>query len=291
MSAHGIEIIGEGEVDIGRNTVIGMGAKVVFHRPAILRIGDYCSIGSGVKFIIAGGRIDIGDWTSLHDNCLVLSTSGVQIGQHGWFGQNTVLDGTGGLTIGNGVRIGMYSQIWSHVAAGEQIEGCTLFGERPVVIEDDVWLVGSCICASGVTIGRRTVALIGSNITKSWPANIVLAGSPAQAKENLSFYRALSAEEQWDLLTSWLTELEGELGLARIDDDTSGIVSYQCREAGDGGTIVFVMDERRGVEALQRYPDATLCTLSTKKYRKTLKPIEQRVLKALAGNKARFLSA
>lgn len=291
MTAHGIEIIGEGEVVVGRNTTVGAGAKVVFHHPATLTIGDYCSIGGGGKFIVSGGPVTIGDWTSLHDNCLVLSTTGVEIGQHGWFGQNTVLDGTGGLTIGSGVRVGMYSQIWSHVAAGEQIEGCTLYGERPVVIEDDVWLVGSCICASGVTIGRRTVALIGSNITKSWPADMVLAGSPAQPKESLSFYRSLSIDQKWGLLKGWLSDLEGELGLIRLDDGGRGVLAYQCDEAGDSGTIVFVIDADAEVEALRRYPDATLCNVTTKRYTKRLTAIEQRVLKALAGNKARFLSA
>ncbi len=292
MSIQDIEIVGDGQVILGKKTVVGAGVKIVFHKPAVVEIGDYCSIGSGVKFIISGGCVTIGDWTSVHDNCLVLSTAGVQIGQHGWFGHNTVLDGTGGLTIGHGVRVGMYSQIWSHVAAGEQIEGCTLVGERPVVIEDDVWLVGSCICASGITIGRRAVALIGSNITRSWPANVVLAGSPAQVKDNLSFYQPLSIDEKWSRLAGWLRELEGELGLTRMhgDDDDGGVLSYRGADSHDNEMIVFVLDDLREAAALERYPSATTCNLTTKTYRKNLTTIEQKVLKALAGNKARFLS-
>lgn len=288
---NGFEIIGEGEVVVGKKTSIAPGAKIIFHRPARLVIGDYCSIGAGVKFIVNGGPVQIGDWTTLHDNCLVLSTEGVAIGQHGWFGQNTVLDGSGGLTIGNGVRVGMYSQIWSHVAAGEQIEGCSLFGERPVVIEDDVWLVGSCICASGVTIGQRTVALIGSNITQSWPGGVVLAGSPAKQKETLSFYNPVTADEKWAMLIGWMRELEPDFGIVRVDAEADGLLAYRWESGNPDERIVFVADPEREAIAVERFGDTTICNIETKMYRKSFTSIEQRVLKALSNNKVRFLSA
>lgn len=289
MSDHGFEVVGEGEVVVGHGVSIAPGAKIVFHRPAKVTIGDYCSIGAGVKFIVAGGQVSIGDWTSLHDQCLVLCTAGVSVGQHCWFGQNSVLDGSGGLTIGNGVRVGMYSQIWSHVASGEQVEGCTLYGERPVVIEDDVWLVGSCICASGITIGQRTVALIGSNITRSWPANIVLAGSPAQQKENLSFYRTVSSDEKWTMLDGWLSELEPELAITRVSAGDR-ILAYRWADGRNADTIVFVPDDAVAQALPEPFAGGTVCNLDTKRYRKARTALEQKVLKALAGNKARFIA-
>jgi acetyltransferase-like isoleucine patch superfamily enzyme len=211
MSA--FEVVGNGSVRVGRATSIGAGAQVIFSKPGSITIGDYCVIGAGVKIVCSGGDVHIGDWSTLHDNCLVLSTKYVDIGEHCWFGQNCVIDGTGGLKIERGVRVGMYSQIWSHVAAGEQIEGCTLFGERPVHIESDVWLVGTCIVASGVTLGRRTVALIGSNITKSFPENTVLAGTPATPKPGLSFYQNVTSDEKWNLLRKWVEAVSKEMNL------------------------------------------------------------------------------
>jgi acetyltransferase-like isoleucine patch superfamily enzyme len=289
--ASNLEIIGDGEVIIGERTSIGAGAKVIFHKPSRVTIGDYCSIGPGVKFVVSGGTVEIGDWTTLHDDCLVLSTQGVKIGQHGWFGQNTVLDGSGGLTIGNGVRVGMYSQIWSHVAAGERIEGCTLYGERPVVIEDDVWLVGSCICASGVTIGRRTVALIGSNITRSWPAEVVLAGAPAKKKEGLSFYKPVTPQEKWEMLTGWLHDVKDELGIEEVDGGAADALVYRWADGRADEAIAFVVDGAGEAAARARLGGATICNIETKTYGKKLTTIEQRVLKALANNKARFLAA
>ena len=288
MSGSTVEIVGPGEVLVGERTSVADGVQFIFHRPSKLVIGDYCTIGPGVKFVIDGGDVEVGDWTTLHDRCLVLSGQGVRIGQNCWFGQNCVLDGTGGLTVGNGVRVGMYSQIWSHVAAGEQIEGCTLFGTRPVIIEDDVWLVGSCIVASGVTIGRRSVALIASNITKSWPEESTLAGSPASLKENLNFYRPIDISEKWVLLEGWLSKACSDLGLIRVPHERALI--YRWMDQSNEDSIVFLKTEQDESLISPVGSRTTVCFLSSKFYRKRLTAFEHSVLKYLAGNKARFKS-
>lgn len=288
MTAGSFQLSGQGEVNIGRHSTVGEGAQVVFAKPGRVTIGDYCTVGPGVKIVCAGGDVTIGDWTTLHDNCLVLSGQGAHIGEHCWFGQNCVIDGTGGLTIGSGVRVGMYSQIWSHVAAGEQIEGCTLYGERQVVIENDVWLVGSCIVASGVTIGKRTVALIASNITKSWPANSVIAGSPAAAKPNLNFYREVTLDEKWALLADWLDQLPPELGLS-AQPAGPGDVRITALET-QAEQVAFVKSAASANELRAAYPQLTVCCVEDKSYNKQFTSVERKVLKFLAGNKARFIS-
>jgi acetyltransferase-like isoleucine patch superfamily enzyme len=291
MTISQVSVHGVGEVRIGQRCAIADDVQVVFQRPAVVTIGDYCNLGQGVKIVVDGGDVHIGDWTSIHDRCLVLSGAGVRIGQHGWFGQHTVLDGTGGLRIGNGVRVGMYSQVWSHVAAGEQIEGCTLYGTRPVTLEDDVWLVGSCVVASGITIGQRAIALISSNITKSVAAHSVVAGSPAAVKDKLSFYRAVLPNERWEMLSGWLQEAKAVHKL--VDVQTPAGLAFrldQTRSTPDGGVIVFVPDEAAAACVRESLPEASICCLSTKRYVKRLTDVEQRVLKFLAGNKARFLA-
>lgn len=280
------QIIGDGEAYVGQFTQIGEGAQIVFTKPGRVDIGDYCTIGPGVKMVCSGGNVALGDWTTLHDHCLVLSGRGVSIGPHCWFGQNCVIDGSGGITIHRGVRVGMYSQLWSHVAAGEQIEGCMLIGERPVVIEDDVWLVGSCIVASGVTLGHRTIALIGSNITKSWPANSVLAGVPAAIKPGLSFYQNITLAEKWSKLQAWLAAATTEIGaqIEFVGDHTTiasvpGVGSEQ---------VAFVRDISSAHSMRAANPGMTVCCVEDKTYNKRLNATERRVLKFLSGNKARF---
>lgn len=282
------KITGVGDVNVGRSVSIGTGAQIVFAKPGTVTIGDYCYIGPGVKIVCAGGNVTIGDWTSLHDNCLVLSGQYAEIGEHCWFGQNCIIDGSGGLRVGRGVRVGMYSQIWSHVAAGEQIEGCTLIGEREVVIEDDVWLVGTCIVSSGVTIGRRTVALIGSNITKSFPANCTLAGMPAAVKPTLSFYKEITLDEKWGLITNWIQTSQDELPIhIKVADENQLLI---CSK-DDDSELIFIRTEAEAIKVRLSHSKSTVCCIEDKSYNKRLTSIEKCVLKYLSGNKARFYAA
>lgn len=280
-----IEIVGDGHVEVGREVSVGRSVQVQFARPGRLILGDYVTIGDDVRFVIDGGDVTIGDWTTLHGDCLVMSTKGVAIGAHCWFGQNCVIDGTGGLTIGNGVRVGMFSQIWTHVAAGEQIEGCTLFGTSPTLIEDDVWLVGTCTVGSGVTIGRRTVALAGSNVTKSCPAGSTLAGSPAKVKEGLSFYRDISLDEKFAMLRGWLLDAYPGyvLDAPNVTADDASISVH----GGSDGRVIFIRSESDYDNAIAGDGE-TLCCVESKRYRKAFTPLERTVLKHLSGNKARF---
>jgi acetyltransferase-like isoleucine patch superfamily enzyme len=273
-----------GQAIIGKRTSFAESAQVVSAGKGRVVVGDYCRIGPGVKFVVGDADVVIGDWSTLHDGTLVLGGQGVRIGAHCWFGQNCILDGTGGLRIGSGVRVGMYSQIWSHVAAGEQIEGCTLHGERPVEIEDDVWLVGSCIVASGITVGKRTVALIGSNLTKSVAAGSVIAGSPAKPKEGLSFYKPVTLPEKVRMLRGWASDIAARRGLALV----AGEGWLRLEGKGAAGVLFFAEDRATAERLRQQDGSATVCCVEDKSYNKTLSDVEEVVLRDLAGNKARF---
>ena len=275
---------------MGQGCSIAENVQIIFVKPATVKLGDYVTLGDGVKMIVDGGNVTIGDWTTLHSDTLVLSKTGVSIGQHCWFGQNSVLDGTGGLTVEHGVRVGMYSQLWTHVAAGEQIEGCTLFGERPIHVESDVWLVGSCIVASGVRIGRRTVALIGSNLTKDAPAEVVLAGSPAKIKEGLAFYKPVTLDEKFEMLKTWLRQLTDVPVIDAPNLTVNGDVMTVHWDDIEKVTFhKFASDFDRAIST--RLPKTTLCCVEDKRYVKAMTTAERSVLKALAGNKARFYSS
>ena len=187
---------------IGKNVVIDiLSSKENFE----VTIGDNNIINDNTRILVTG-EFHLGDWNVLHNDMLVMAEKYVNIGHNCWFGQNTILDGTGGLTIGNGVRVGMYSQIWTHVASGEQIEGCTLFAQRETIIEDDVWLVGSCVVGSGIKLSRRSIALINSVLTKDTLPDRAYAGSPAKLIENAQFYVPKTLDEKFIMLKNWLEE-------------------------------------------------------------------------------------
>ncbi|WP_147693336.1 acyltransferase [Vogesella mureinivorans] len=273
-----MKIIGNGFLDISNLASVSESAEVIFKSPGSLRIGDYANIGDAVKIVIEAGDVSIGDWSTVHANSLLLCKNGLSIGMHCWFGQNTILDGTGGLFIKNGVRVGMYSQIWTHVAAGEQIEGCRLIGEKSTHIENDVWLVGSCTVGSGVTIGERAICMNGSNVTKSIPAHSTAMGIPAVVREGLSFYREVSIDDKYAMMIKWGREFADQYGFSfKLGNDVFSISS--------GTDSVNVVKD---INNMVDVSFSTMLCINRKNYVGNLNEVAVSLIRWLAGNKARF---
>lgn len=51
---------------------------------------------------------------------------------------------------------------------------------KPIVIEDNVWIGANAIILKGITIGERAIVSAGAVVTKSVPANVIVAGNPAK---------------------------------------------------------------------------------------------------------------
>ncbi|MBT2869271.1 hypothetical protein JQK19_18745 [Chromobacterium violaceum] len=280
-----MKVIGEGVVNIGKCCSIDESVTILFKgSQSKVSIADYVSIGNDVKIIVEGGDVSIGEWSTVHANSLLLCKEYLTIGQHCWFGQNSILDGTGGLHMEDGVRVGMYSQIWTHVAAGEQIEGCKLFSARPTRICKDVWLVGSCTVGSGIEIGARAICMNGSNITKSIPSNATAMGSPAKVREGLSFYKNISLDEKFELMIEWaknfITEKGGKLEIR----DSVIAISKENQE------LLVCKTKSEFEDNMLRSAECVLFCIETKKYTKKYSVLEEQFIRFLSGNKARFYS-
>ena len=81
------------------------------------------------------------------------------------------------ITIGDNVLIGPQSIIMDTDGHGDrnrkQLSG------QPVVIGDNVWIGMNCTILKGVTIGDNAVVAAGAVVTRSVPANTIVAGNPA----------------------------------------------------------------------------------------------------------------
>lgn len=58
--------------------------------------------------------------------------------------------------------------------------------KKPVVIESNVWIGMRSIILPGVTIGKNSVVAAGSVVTKSFPPNSLIGGSPAKLIRELN---------------------------------------------------------------------------------------------------------
>ena len=110
--------------------------------------------------------------TSVYDSSLILGD--VKVGEHTWIGPFTVLDGTGGLTIGDYCSISAGVQIYTHDSVQWALtSGKAEYDKSPTHIGNNCYLGPNVVVAKGVSIADGCV--IGAN-------SLVLCDIPAKSK-------------------------------------------------------------------------------------------------------------
>lgn len=138
----------------------------------------------GVR-IFSSRNIKIDKYVVISENCYLYAFGNgfIDIGEDVYIGMFCVIDGTGGVTIGNRVAISYHTSIIaaSHkhsdisMPPGEQ--GTDAKGIR---IEDNVWIGANVTILDGVTIGEGAIVGAGSVVTKSIPKFAIAVGVPAR---------------------------------------------------------------------------------------------------------------
>ncbi len=112
------------------------------------------------------------------------------IGEGCWIGAFTVIDGSGGLTIGVGCDISSGAQIISHSSARRTVTARAHphVDHAPVVIGDHVFIGTNAVVLMGATIGAHSVVAAGAVVTEgaSFPPYSLIAGVPAVRKGDVS---------------------------------------------------------------------------------------------------------
>ena len=192
-------ICGKGVV-VGKNTVIrgpnGPAKRVI--------LGDFSFINDNTQIMVS--EFEIGEYSTIHSHCII-NGKYVFLGHNCWIGDFTILNGTGGLILHNGVGIGAHSQIWTHMKFGDVIEGCRFLVDKKMTIGEDAWFVGHCI-VSPVNVGEKSMAMVGSVITKDMKANHIYAGVPAKdiTKKMGKQFKQLSIKEKENKLNMFIEE-------------------------------------------------------------------------------------
>jgi acetyltransferase-like isoleucine patch superfamily enzyme len=123
--------------------------------------------------------LGFGKGTSIYDSSIVFGD--VKVGENTWIGPNTILDGSGGLKIGDFCSISAGCQIYSHDSVEWAISGgkkSYIYSET--VIGNNCYLGPNTIVQKGVSIGDGCIIGANSFVNKSYNGNCKIAGNPAK---------------------------------------------------------------------------------------------------------------
>jgi acetyltransferase-like isoleucine patch superfamily enzyme len=157
----------------------GLAGKIIFE--------DDCSIGPFVQ-LISNSRCNIGEGTHIASYCSIFAREKglhgtLKVGRRSHIGDNTLVDLSGSVIIGNDVAVGPYSIVYTHDHDHRNSTPVAWAGGvicRPVEIGDGAWVGARVTILSGVTIGSRAVVAAGAVVTKDVPPGAVVGGVPAK---------------------------------------------------------------------------------------------------------------
>ena len=139
-----------------------------------LPLGDYV-----VDRWAKAQALGFGDGTSIYDTAHVFGE--VSVGRNTWIWPFTVLDGSGGLRVGNNCTISTGAQIYSHdTVAWATSGGTTPYEYAATRIGDNCYVGPNTVVAKGVTIGDGAVIGANSLVLSDVAPGARVGGSPAR---------------------------------------------------------------------------------------------------------------
>jgi acetyltransferase-like isoleucine patch superfamily enzyme len=123
--------------------------------------------------------LGFGEGTSVYDSCHIFGD--VTVGRNTWVGPFTILDGSGGLQIGDNCSISAGAQIYSHDTVAWAISGGKESYEYTSShIGNNCFIGPNAIIAKGVVLLDETIVGANSFVKNSFPKGSKIAGSPAR---------------------------------------------------------------------------------------------------------------
>jgi acetyltransferase-like isoleucine patch superfamily enzyme len=124
-------------------------------------------------------KLGWGEGSSVYDSSYIFGN--VQMGKKCWVGPYSIIDGSGGLTIGDNCTISAGVHIYSHDNLKQTLSGGQLPIEHaPVSIGDCTYIGPQSIITKGITIGHHCVIASNSFVSKSVEDYTIVGGNPAK---------------------------------------------------------------------------------------------------------------
>ncbi len=284
-------LINSEKISIGEDNLIeqsfffsGFGTGFEKCPAQVFKTGDNVFLGYQSRITVP--FFSVGDFCILHNRLSIWGKSPIKIGHYAWIGQETLINTKKSVTMGNSVRIGTRSQISTHSASGEIIEGSTLYSEKEVVLEDNTWLNGSVIVSPGVRVRSWSVALPGSILTKDTEENHLYAGVPARdITEKLKPYNPTSLNDKFEIMKKLIKEF-----LVKKPQFTGKVILIENPDSlpdtvPDRDYLIIFKDAQNKFNVKKN----SVFDLKTKKYNKVRSEIEIEFIQENEGFNARFL--
>lgn len=167
----------------GRQYLSGAGARLYAEgavrnmtgRREAVRIGDRSHVKGELLTFAHGGEIRIGSDCYVGEHSKIWSARSIIIGDRVLISHAvTILD-----NMTHPLEAGARHRHFRTIVEAGHPKDIDL-GERPVEVEDDVWIGCQSVILRGVRIGRGAIVGAGSVVTKDVAPGVIVAGNPAK---------------------------------------------------------------------------------------------------------------
>lgn len=136
--------------------------------------------------------IDLGlpEGCRVRESAKIICPEKLICGPHVWIGENSIVDASGGVDIGEHTTLGTGVFVWSHTSVlssllGQNQPGNPWIRRSPTRIGKHSFVGGPSVINPGVTIGDRCVILPMSVVTTNVPDGTMFGGAPASFRRNI----------------------------------------------------------------------------------------------------------
>jgi len=233
------------QMEIDDSVVIGNNVHI---KCETIKIGKFSVIGDNVQ--ITCNRFEADDWLYMCDGVEVGRggcngpNSNVKIGKHVGIFENTIINPSESVEIGDDVGIGAEVMIWTHGAWLDVLQGFPSdFG--PVKIGNNVWLPARNIVLPNVTIGDNSVIGIGSIINKDIPAGSLAVGSPCKVIKENYYPKKISEVEQSQIIQGIISDWNKLHEIKKITDTITKYENGKIILVQQNMYTIYYIDDRK----------------------------------------------
>jgi len=169
----------------------GVSARARVNDPRFVRMGRGARVGVGAELWSysahprdGGASIVLGDDADIRSGALLHAYHGfIEVGRSSIVNHYCFVNGAGGVTIGDEVMFGTHCAILSSEHGFDRVDVPMMRQpsvQRPVVIEDDVYVGAHVTILAGVTIGSGAIVAAGAVVNRDVPRRAIVGGLPAR---------------------------------------------------------------------------------------------------------------